>query len=377
MALDPMRRRLTMSNCEAAKTLHHGEEVEDTLAKAGLKDIFELATENGTKAASIASVTDDELKKKPSNEEKATVCLSTFGNEEETKKWVASQGIGWSCRKGLKPEAPNQDSFSVLVVEGDFALYCVYDGHGPHGHEVSHFVRETVVKIFLGNECRTTDPGKAFEEAFAKGQEMLQEDSQPIDAKMSGTTCTMAYHDCKQDTLTVAHVGDSRAVLGRKQSAEAEPEAEDLTEDHKPNLPKERARIEGANGRVTFDGFYNYRVFAKDGLYPGLNMSRAIGDVIGHREAGLSAVPDVKVIDLREARKNYEVLTLVLCTDGIWEFISSAEAVKEVFNYSPAQAGEAMKRLVTMGWDLWMKDSCGEISDDITGILVDFPTTRS
>ena len=37
--------------------------------------------------------------------------------------------VKWSCKKGRKPESPNQDSFSVLVMEEDFALYGVYDGH--------------------------------------------------------------------------------------------------------------------------------------------------------------------------------------------------------------------------------------------------------
>ena len=41
----------------------------------------------------------------------------------------------------------------------------------------------------------------------------------------------------------MAHCGDSRAVL-------AAPEALRLTEDHKPDLPAERGRIEAVGGHV-------------------------------------------------------------------------------------------------------------------------------
>lgn len=51
--------------------------------------------------------------------------------------------IGYTCRKGLKPESPNQDSWSVLKVDGDFSIYGVYDGHGKTGHDVSNLSRTT------------------------------------------------------------------------------------------------------------------------------------------------------------------------------------------------------------------------------------------
>merc|ERR1719410_928164 len=127
---------------------------------------------------------------------------------------------------------------------------------------------------------------------------------------MSGTTCTMAYHDMVAKKLVIAHVGDSRGVLCNRITGKLT--AEELTEDHKPNLDRERKRIEEKGGRVVFDGFYNYRVFSNKGMYPGLNMSRALGDCVGHTEAGLSAAPDVKEISLAGYSGD---LLLLLCTD--------------------------------------------------------------
>merc|ERR1719375_1850176 len=138
-----------------------------------------------------------------------------------------------------------------------------------------------------------------------------------LDPSSSGATTTMCYHDYTTGVITVAHVGDSRAIV------EIGGRTEDLTVDHKPNLDKERKRIEAAGGRVIFDGFYNHRVFAKDGMYPGLNMSRALGDVTAHHKAGLTAEPDIKQIPV----KDIETALVVICTDGVWEFIESPEAV--------------------------------------------------
>lgn len=64
--------------------------------------------------------------------------------------------------------------------------------------------------------------------------------------------------------LYVANAGDSRAVLCRAGAAV------ELSEDHKPEDPPERARINAAGGTVTADGRVN----------DGLNLSRAIGDHI-------------------------------------------------------------------------------------------------
>jgi serine/threonine protein phosphatase PrpC len=55
-------------------------------------------------------------------------------------------------KKGLKPEAPNQDSFFVIKAGTDISIYGVFDGHGPCGHDVSEFVKNELPKILLIDE---------------------------------------------------------------------------------------------------------------------------------------------------------------------------------------------------------------------------------
>merc|ERR1712232_1554165 len=134
----------------------------------------------------------------------------------------------------------------------------------------------------------------------------------------------------------------------------------------------ERERIENSKppGRVVFDGYYNHRVFAQNGHYPGLNMSRAFGDIIAHKEAGLSAEPDIAVLDLTTAGRNDCGMSLLLCTDGVWEFIECKEAAEIT---APKQVTKSVEDLAKESWDRWMKDSDHEISDDITVIQINIP----
>merc|ERR1719446_1006139 len=97
------------------------------------------------------------------------------------------------------------------------------------------------------------------------------------------------------------------------------PRDQELTEDHKPNLPKEKERIEKAGGRVVFDGYFNHRVFARDGR-GGLNMSRALGDCIAHK-AGVTASPETKDVPIDVAKVEIEAgedAFILVCSDGVW-----------------------------------------------------------
>ena len=90
-----------------------------------------------------------------------------------------------------------------------------------------------------------------------------------LSAQMSGTTATVVVHNHNANKLTVSHVADSSAVLGRYRDADRKIlEAVSLTRDHKPNLKDEKARIERMGGRVVFDGYANHRIYAKKCTLP-------------------------------------------------------------------------------------------------------------
>merc|ERR1712232_625757 len=281
----------------------------------------------------------------------------------------ASCGLGYTCRKGLKPESPNQDSWTVMKIEGKFSIYAVFDGHGKQGHDVSNFVKDNLPKLMLRDQrFRTADMEACLKDSFKKVQNLIitADRMKKLSAQMSGTTCSVAIHDHGEHKLTCAHVADSTIVLGKfKDKPGGQCKATQLTRDHKPNLKDERARIEKAGGRVVFDGYANHRVYAKNGRYPGLNMSRCLGDLMGHADAGCSAEPEVSTRELT----NLDHILLV-CSDGVWEFMQAQEAVNLVNEFPAAKAMIAAERLAKDAWDRWIREEGGAVVDDITVVLV-------
>lgn len=287
-------------------------------------------------------------------------------------------GLGYTCRKGLKPEAPNQDAWTIIKVDGNFSIYGVFDGHGPKGHVISNMVREELPKLIIGDaRFRTDDMAQMLRDNFAEMQRLIFEADKlwSVQAKVSGTTATIAIHDHVQGKLTIAHVADSTCVIGRSEAG-ADGVADvlrgtALTRDHKPCLSDETERIEDAGGRVIFDGHSSHRVYAKEGHYPGLNMSRSLGDLAGHEKAGLSCEPEVRELTIGPADA-----LLLLCTDGVWEFIEPDEAVGIVSKFGPGETMEAAQFLAKESWDRWIKEEGGKVVDDITVLLVNLQRCR-
>lgn len=415
------RRRLSLGEVDGAEdtaAVIIGQDVNEDdrhmITSLSQQQVFDFIKEdaNAGRRYSLGSETDKNLQNAGSFSSKSTKLEgANFDN--------ASECIGYACKKGLKPEAPNQDSFLIMKIEGQCALYGVFDGHGRKGHDVSNFVKDNLPKILFSQKEFNEDPAAALEKTFEKMQYLIEKATamKIIDASRSGTTCSIVLHCIPQCILYVAHVGDSRVVLGRKVRSEVDPEtliweAVDLTIDHKPDLPEERARIESNGGVVVFDGGWNYRVFAKNKKdsrgkrYPGLNMSRAMGDLTGFHDAGISAVPDVlkhlltepaapksdptkgpvsppgEVEGGRERSPSKPSVTsvdlnpndrfLMLCSDGVWEFLKSEDAVNEVTKFKAQDAMAAAEHICQLSWRQWISAMDGQVVDDITAVIIHF-----
>jgi len=278
----------------------------------------------------------------------------------------AAHGMGFTCRKGLKPESPNQDSWSVLKVDGSFAIYAVYDGHGHNGHDISNYVKNNLQKLIVSDQRFRTDKMPAMlKDCFKKIQNLLfaADKTKKLDAKLSGTTCTIAIHDLERKTLTIAHVADSTCVLGKMDKSSQTTKGVVMSRDHRPDLKDEKARIEENGGRVVFDGHSNHRVFTKNGRYPGINMSRCLGDLLGHAEAGVTCEPEVTVYNIEDDDQ-----FLLICSDGVWEFISANQAVEIVSQVPQNRSMVAANKLAKEAWDRWIQEGVGMV-DDITSYL--------
>lgn len=101
-------------------------------------------------------------------------------------------------------------------------------------------------------------------------------------------------------------------------------QASRLTEDHKPDLPRERDRILKLDGRVDFQRGWRVIVEMGGGLMgKGLAVSRCLGDLLFKEPKRLvECEPDVCRVTLGP-----ECTFVVLGTDGVWDVLSDEDAV--------------------------------------------------
>eukprot|EP00917_Polyrhabdina_sp_WS-2016_P029826 GHVP01063529.1.p1 GENE.GHVP01063529.1~~GHVP01063529.1.p1 ORF type:complete len:438 (-),score=84.22 GHVP01063529.1:1965-3278(-) len=306
--------------------------------------------------------------------ENKTLDVKNDDKDEDTGATFNALGVSFACKKGLKPESPNQDDFFIYRTE-EFGLYCVFDGHGPYGHDVSNFVQHWLPRLVQEHPMWETDVKQAMKDSFWAVHDKLEggDFEGRMDPSLSGTTATMILHRPVVPTpghtskLYIAHVGDSRAVMARKPKVSPrrgkDPLVDtiDLTMDHKPNGEKEKARITAAGGVVKrLEGDIPHRVFVKGRMYPGLAMSRAIGDTVG-AQAGIVPDPEVTEMDLDPDRDIF----FVVASDGVWEFIESQEAAEAVAAYGFSRGQAAAEAITREAWDRWIKEE-GSVVDDIT-----------
>ena len=74
------------------------------------------------------------------------------------------------------------------MVDNDFAMYGVYDGHGPAGHDCSDLALRKLCSAFLNDPDRERDPGAVLTKVFLDTQEILMKQG---GFDTSGTTCTI------------------------------------------------------------------------------------------------------------------------------------------------------------------------------------------
>ena len=280
----------------------------------------------------------------------------------------------------------NQDSYiSKTNINGlsNFNIFGVLDGHGPDGHFVSEFASEFIPNQIINNHSiRTnTNPGMIYnilkqnnyqiiKQAFLLADNKLKTCN--FNARESGTTCVLIIHIGNH--LICANVGDSRAIVAFNQINDPDLQflrAIPLSIDYKPELPEEKARILMSGGVVeqvqnSFGMMVGpYRVFAPGKDYPGLAMSRSIGDLDG-KNLGLIAEPGIMEYNINSNTK-----FIILCSDGVWEFLTN-ENVKNIGKqfYLNSNASELCQELITRSVIEWEKND--NTVDDITCIAIFF-----
>ena len=281
----------------------------------------------------------------------------------------------------------NQDSYiSERNINGilNFNLFGVLDGHGEHGHFVSQFVSRYIINRIKNHQLikNLKNPKEIYNQFRANGYEILatifvevdfQVTKQKFNCEASGTTCVLAIQ--LEEHIICANVGDSRAILIFDDSSSpnlSNTKIYPLSYDCKPENPNEKQRIYECGGTVeqvleeeTGKGVGPFRVWKKGEEYPGLAMSRSIGDTEAKK---IGVIPNPQIIEYEISNKSKYML---LCSDGIWEFISNEQAMN-IGNkyYLRNDAAGLCHELTNKSTAIWIKEDV--IIDDITVVAVFF-----
>lgn len=188
----------------------------------------------------------------------------------------------------------------------------VFDGHG--GKAVSKYLKENLPQFFVNKfkkdiYTRPEVATKYFNKVYDLVQSKMKEDH-PRAIQYCGSTACVGIHFTDSDgkkRMWVINLGDSRAVKCNKLNL-----AEQLTQDHKPNSPEEKKRIEQLGGKIEFDGS-DWRI--KD-----LSLSRAFGD--------LECTPYVTHLpQIYKYRISSSDKFIIFACDGLFDVLSNQDAV--------------------------------------------------
>ena len=209
------------------------------------------------------------------------------------------------------------------------SYFAVFDGHGGDV-SASYCAMHTHLNLIAEPSFAST-PSKALHAALLRTDNDFCAACRRINLmSSSGTTALCAY--IQRHTLTVANIGDSRAILLKRSGA-----VQPLSNDHKPGRKDERARIEALGGRVAtseedawtergssqpsctflascFPSTRPLRVFPG-----GLSVSRTIGDIGVKGMKLVIAEAEVWEADLRA---DEDALVVMAC-DGVWDVLSN------------------------------------------------------
>ena len=108
-----------------------------------------------------------------------------------------------------------------------------------------------------------------------------------------------------------------------------------------------------------------YRVWVKGGNYPGLAMSRSIGDLKGKQ---IGVIPDPGILEYELSEKTKYI---VACSDGVWEFLNN-ENVTDIGKkyYVGNNPSGFCHELVNQSLYLWENNDI--VVDDITAVVAFF-----
>lgn len=293
--------------------------------------------------------------------------ISITTSKKETKEQGQFKSslhrIAVSYNKGFKPENTNQDKF-FIIIDGNSEIYCLIDGHGPYGHIIGQIIQDKIFTFYhklVKEENFQENYETVFKELFEEiNQTIIKREVKEFtnyDPFLSGAAVTIVLRI--NDILYHANVGNIMAFIfnsdklcpskysltqlgfndsnfeskkfenGESMKFETDPEKTGINYLFDPNeINKEIRRIYENGGETRqLSGETKSRIFIKGKYFPGMIITRTLGDQIGNG-IGCICVPHVSKFILQKDIKYY----LLICTDGINNVLSYDKMISIILN---------------------------------------------
>ena len=311
---------------------------------------------------------------------------------------------GFITKAGLdeQKEKTNQDSYLILqnLFENILNFFGIFDGHGKNGHLISSLVSKFLSNYLSNKENyhidnnnsddSDSDSSISSKESIIDNQLLsslfsnedfikkiiseldMKANECNFDLQFSGTTCLLLF--ILNNKLICSNIGDSICVLFNCSNEERWTH-EIISKIHKPDIETEKERILGNGGVIYpyYDEFGVYegpnRVYVKGKTYPGLSLTRSIGDLEGEK-IGIISEPEIVVKKIDSTCKY-----IVLGSDGLWDVVKPYDVRRIVnpffYRNDPKGACQALEKQASKNWE-----KNGYDRDDITIIVVFIGTTN-
>ncbi|RLL96921.1 hypothetical protein CFD26_100832 [Aspergillus turcosus] len=247
-----------------------------------------------------------------------------MGSPARSKHAIKLRGAGGASAQGTRPS--QQDQYTIILpdeipkatISDELAIFAVYDGQKVAQHANGN-IREL---LFEGDALQAGRYEDAIREAIQKEEAMLLEECQDGEEKfaISGSTVSVVIINLTKGLLVVGNLGDSHILMGECDITGQLETVHRLTQDHKPDNPKEKERIEDAGGMVNY-AFNSARIGPSTAGQELAAMTPSI-------EQGnfLSTEPSIIRVNLQKDRR----YILALTTDGVTNVLEDNVIINKI-----------------------------------------------
>ncbi|KAA8498642.1 Protein kinase and PP2C-like domain-containing protein [Porphyridium purpureum] len=252
---------------------------------------------------------------------------------------VSSLWAGQAATCGKRGEDRMEDRSLICCIEDKVRMFCVFDGHG--GFEAAEFAALMMPAAYVCSaEHEGIDPESALVHAFERVDLALRCAHSPRTA--SGSTALSVVvmpspspaPECRTGerwlSLYFANAGDCRAVLALDSE-----EYRLLTRDHVAADQTEHDLVEARGGFFADNGRVNGKLVVTRALgdyevKPAVSCTPEISVLHLVQESDSSVGDQLYVVDDSDSGSKKVAQFLILATDGIWDVMNEADAVRLV-----------------------------------------------